>query len=51
MIHKIIGGKTKLNQRNIKNSISYLLREKKKEDQEFVRVLSGSKEQMLNFNK
>ena len=51
MIHKIIGGKTKLNQRNIKNSISYLLREKKKEEQEFVRVLSGSKEQMLNFNK
>lgn len=51
MIHKIIGGKTKLNQRNIKNSISYLLREKKKEEQEFIRVLSGSKEQMLNFNK
>jgi hypothetical protein len=51
MIHKIIGGKTKLNQRNIKNSISYLLREKKTEEQEFIRVLSGSKEQMLNFNK
>lgn len=50
MIHKIIGGKTKLNQRNIKNSISYLLREKKTEEQEFIRVLSGSKEQMLNFN-
>lgn len=50
MIHKIIGGKTKLNQRNIKNSISYLLREKKTEEQEFIRVLSGSKEQMINFN-
>ncbi|MDU1576020.1 MAG: hypothetical protein E6868_22680 [Pantoea sp.] len=51
MIHKIIGGKTKLNQRNIKNSISYLLREKKKEEQEFIKVLSGSKDHMLNFNK
>lgn len=29
MIHKIIGGKTKLNQRNIKNSISYLLEKRK----------------------
>lgn len=50
MIHKIIGGKTKLNQRNIKNSISYLLREKKPAEQDLIRVLSGSKEQMLNFN-
>lgn len=50
MIHKIIGGKTKLNQQNIKNSISYLLREKKQEEADFIRVLSGSKEQMLNFN-
>lgn len=51
MIHKIIGGKTKLNQRNIKNSISYLLREKKTKEQEFIKVLSGSKDHMLNFNK
>ena len=51
MIHKIIGGKTKLNQRNIKNSISYLLREKKPAEQDLIRVLSGSKEQMLNFNR
>lgn len=51
MIHKIIGGKTKLNQRNIKSSISYLLREKKPEEQDLIRVLSGSKEHMLNFNR
>lgn len=51
MIHKIIGGKTKMKQRNIKNSISYLLREKKPEEQEFIRVLSGSKNELLNFNK
>lgn len=51
MIHKVIGGKTKLNQKNIKNSISYLLREKKKEEQEFIKVLSGSKNELLNFNK
>ncbi|WP_335674349.1 hypothetical protein [Providencia stuartii] len=51
MIHKIIGGKTKQKQRNIKNSIIYLLREKKPEEQEFIKILSGSKDQLLNFNK
>lgn len=51
MIHEVIGGKTKMRQRNIKNSISYLLREKKPEDQKFVSVLSGSKNELLNFNK
>jgi hypothetical protein len=50
MIHKIIGGRGK--QRNIKNSISYLLREKKENEQEFIRVLSGTdKQDLLNFNK
>ena len=51
MIHKIIGGRSKQRQRNVKNSLTYLLREKKKEDSEFVRVLSGSKSEILNFNK
>lgn len=51
MIHKIIGGKTKMRQRNIKNSISYLLREKKTNEQEFIKVLSGSKNELINFNK
>ncbi|MEY0656006.1 hypothetical protein AB7321_20360 [Providencia rettgeri] len=51
MIHKIIGGKTKMRQRNIKNSISYLLREKKPDEQKFIKVLSGSKNELLNFNK
>ena len=45
MIHKIIGGRGK--QRNIKNSISYLLREKKENEQEFIRVLSGTDKQDL----
>lgn len=50
MIHKIIGGRGK--QRNIKNSISYLLREKKENEQDFIRVLSGTdKQDLLNFNK
>lgn len=51
MIHKIIGGKSKQKQRNIKNSIAYLLREKKQNEQQFVSVLSGDKNQLLNFNK
>lgn len=50
MIHKIIGGRGR--QRNIKNSISYLLREKKENEQDFIRVLSGTdKQDLLNFNK
>lgn len=50
MIHKIIGGRGK--QRNIKNSITYLLREKKQNEVDFVRVLSGTdKTDLLNFNK
>lgn len=52
MIHKIIGGKSSLKQRNLKNSISYLLRKRKPEEAElFVEVLSGTGEhEMLNFN-
>ncbi|MEY0133878.1 hypothetical protein AB7V66_22115 [Providencia rettgeri] len=50
MIHKIIGGKTKMRQRNIKNSISYLLREKKPDEQEFIKILSGSKNELISFN-
>lgn len=50
MIHKIIGGRGK--QRNVKNSITYLLREKKENEQDFIRVLSGTdKQDLLNFNK
>jgi len=52
MIHKIIGGKTKQKQRNIKNSIIYLLRKNKPEDQEFIKVLSlTSEDDLINFNK
>ncbi|KJF76435.1 hypothetical protein UA45_18670 [Morganella morganii] len=38
MIHKHIGGKK--NQRNVKNSLDYLLRVNKKDEQQFVKVLS-----------
>ena len=38
MIHKHIGGKK--NQRNVKNSLDYLLRINKEEEQQFVKVLS-----------
>ena len=43
MIHKIIGGKTKLNQRNIKNSISYLLREKKQKSKNLLKYYQAQK--------
>lgn len=50
MIHKIIGGMGK--QKNIKSSISYLLRKTKQEEQIFVKVLSNTTEQdLLIFNK
>lgn len=50
MIHKIIGGRGK--QRNIKNSINYLLRENKPEEQQYIEVLSyTNKEDLLLFNK
>lgn len=49
MIHKQIGGKNK--QRNVKNSLSYLLRKDKKEEQKYIKVLSTTTEQdILNFN-
>lgn len=49
MIHKQIGGKNK--QRNVKNSLSYLLRKNKIEEQQYIKVLSTTSEQdILNFN-
>jgi len=49
MIHKQIGGKNK--QRNVKNSLSYLLRKDKIEEQQHIKVLSTTTEQdILNFN-
>lgn len=49
MIHKQIGGKNK--QRNVKNSLSYLLRKDKIEEQQYIKVLSTTTEQdILNFN-
>lgn len=49
MIHKQIGGMKK--QRNVKHSLDYLLREKKKEEKKFVRVLSQTNRQDIeNFN-
>lgn len=49
MIHKQIGGKNK--QRNVKNSLSYLLRKDKIEEQQYIEVLSTTSEQdILNFN-
>lgn len=49
MIHKQIGGMKK--QRNVKHSLNYLLREKKKEEKKFVRVLSQTNRQDIeNFN-
>ncbi len=38
MIHKHIGGKK--NQRSVKNSLDYLLRTNKPEEQKFVEILS-----------
>nr|WP_309546215.1 hypothetical protein [Providencia rettgeri] len=52
MYHKIIGGIQKRKQKNIKNSIDYLLRNKKPEEKEFVKILSSTTEKdLLNFNK
>jgi hypothetical protein len=49
MIHKQIGGKNK--QRNVKNSLSYLLRKDKIEEQQYIKILSTTTEQdILNFN-
>lgn len=49
MIHKQIGGKNK--QRNVKNSLSYLLRKDKIEEQQYIKVLSTTTEQdILSFN-
>jgi hypothetical protein len=48
MIHKIIGGRGK--QRNIKTHQNF--KRKKENEQEFIRVLSGTdKQDLLNFNK
>ncbi|HGK4224058.1 TPA: hypothetical protein ACJ2P2_005215 [Klebsiella pneumoniae] len=51
MYHKIIGGKKKKRQKNILKSVEYLLREKKPEEQKNVKILSGSKSDIINFNK
>ena len=49
MIHKQIGGMKK--QRNVKHSLDYLLREKKEEEKEFVKVLSQTnRSDIENFN-
>ena len=49
MIHKHIGGKK--NQRSVKNSLDYLLRTKKPEEQKFVEVLSQTnRSDIENFN-
>lgn len=51
MYHKIIGGRADRKQRNIKHSISYLLRKNKPEEQQYVKTLSMTTEQdLLNFN-
>lgn len=51
MYHKIIGGLADRKQRNIKHSISYLLRKNKPEEQQYVKTLSMTTEQdLLNFN-
>lgn len=50
MYHKIIGGKKKKKQKNVLKSIEYLLREKKPEEQKHVKILSGSKSDIVNFN-
>ena len=50
MYHKIIGGKKKKRQKNILKSVEYLLREKKPEEQKNVKILSGSKSDIVNFN-
>lgn len=51
MYHKIIGGKKKKRQKNILKSVEYLLREKKPEEQKDIKILSGSKSDIINFNK
>ncbi|MEY0164818.1 hypothetical protein AB7W12_22955 [Providencia rettgeri] len=52
MYHKIIGGIQKKKQKNIKNSIDYLLRNKKPEEKKFVKILSTTTEKdILNFEK
>lgn len=51
MYHKIIGGKKKKRQKNILKSVEYLLREKKQEEQKNIKILSGSKSDIINFNK
>lgn len=49
MIHKHIGGKK--NQRSVKNSLNYLLRTNKPEEQQFVEVLSQTnRSDIENFN-
>ena len=49
MIHKHIGGKK--NQRSVKNSLDYLLRTNKPEEQKFVEVLSQTnRSDIENFN-
>lgn len=49
MIHKHIGGKK--NQRSVKNSLDYLLRTNKPEEQQFVEVLSQTnRSDIENFN-
>lgn len=49
MIHKHIGGKK--NQRSVKNSLDYLLRTNKPEEQKFVEILSQTnRSDIENFN-
>lgn len=50
MYHKIIGGKKKKKQKNILKSVEYLLREKNIEEQKYIKILSGSKSDIINFN-
>ena len=50
MYHKIIGGKKSKDQRNIKKSIEYLLREKNPEQQKDIKILSTTtKQDLINF--
>lgn len=51
MYHKVIGGKKKKKQKDILKSLDYLLRTQKPEEQKYVKILSGSKYDIINFNK
>lgn len=51
MYHKVIGGKKKKKQKDILKSLDYLLRTQKPEEQKYVKILAGSKYDIINFNK